>query len=60
MAMLFIVLFIVAICKDTKNYGKTGMENGIFYAKMAFRKRRAPPSGTLLPHAGNCQPVQFQ
>ena len=33
------------ICKDTKYYGKTGMENGLFYAKMAFRKEVAPPSG---------------
>ena len=27
---------------------------------MAFRKEGAPPSGTLLPQAGNCQPVQLQ
>ena len=58
--MLFIGLFIVVICKDTKNYGKTGMENGIIYAKMGFRKEEAPPPGILSTHTGNCQPVQLQ
>ena len=36
------------------------MENGLFYAKMAFRKGVAPPSETLSPHTGNCQHVQLQ
>ena len=27
---------------------------------MAFRKRLAPPSGTLSTKAENCQPVQLQ
>jgi hypothetical protein len=60
MKMLFIGLFIVVICKDTKNYGKRAWKTDFFKGKMGFGKRRAPPTGILLPHAGGCQHVQLQ